>query len=193
MTLHGNSASIRQQIEALSNASVAELGVADAQEKAELIAGLNQQFANTRNDILDASENAVWNGGANALYNGQQILATGGDRAVVDNALDHITDLVNDNADLRRDITTAINGHLSAITAGTNQNGRAQIRISDFRNGARDSVTQDYNNINRDVTEHDEQISARSTTPEGRERAASHDAVNAHNNNNGGNNGGNGH
>ena len=190
MTLTGNAASIRQQIESLSNASAAELGVADAQAKAELIAALNHQFDETRNNILDASENAVWNGGANATYNGQQILRTGADRAIVDNALDHITDLVADNADLRRDMTTEINGHTSAIAFGHNQNGETQIRVSDFRNGARDSVTQDYNNINRDVTEHDEAIAARPTTAEGRHIQADHNAVNARNNNGGNNNGG---
>lgn len=197
-TLQGNAASIRKQLEAISTASVDELrtayGIDNADEKAQLIAGLNQAYAAARNNILDASENAVWANGVGAQVNGQNVLATGADIAIVNNNLDHVTDLINDNADLSTLITT---GHAdpltgvvttSAITTGPG----GQVRISDFRAGGRLTVTDEYNAINRDVNRHNDEIAARQSTDRGREQHASGQSVNAarNNNANGGNGGG---
>lgn len=216
MTLRGNSASIKSQIEALSSLSTDDLGLHDytdtttnqtitaAQQKAQLIAGLNQQYANVRNAMLDAAENAVWSDGRNAdtiTYNvtdaqgnvhqvtanaaaNHQILEAGSDRAIVDNVLDHITDLYRNNADLAGDMTSTT----STVQFGANQNGDTQIRVTDFRDGVRNAVINEYNSINRDVTEQQERIAAEQNTIAGRERAQSHDVVRNHQNNNGGNN-----
>jgi len=216
MVLRGNSASVREQIQALSNASAADLGltsyvdshgntVTAAQQKADLIAGLNQQYANVRNSMLDAAENEVWNRGRNATTisydvtdqdgvthrvtnahtdNNRYILDAGSDRAIVDNVLDHVTDLYNNNADLAADMVSTT----STVGNGFNQNGDQQIRVSNFRDGARNAVIEEYNSINRDVTEQQERITAEQNTIAGRERAQSHDVVRNHQNNNGGNN-----
>ena len=212
----GNAASIRQQIEALSNSTAEELGFKDkldsngnmitaGEQKANFISELNHAYVETRSNLLDAAENAVWAGGNKANeftakdYNGNEItytgdvLCTGADKAIVDNVLNHVTDLVNNNANLQTTITNEINGHVSAIGTGTDQNGNAQIRITDFRDGGRNAVTSDYNEINRAVSQHDDQIAARQGTAQGRERVASSTAVQARNNNGGNNSGGNRH
>ena len=188
-TINGNSASIRKQIEALSNATAAELGMT-AREKAELIAGLNQQFAIERNAVLDTAENQVWTNGTGAMVNGAAVLSTGGDIAAVNEQMNHMTDLVDDNEDLQN----IINNSTSILTYDTDADGNRQVRISNFRDGARNDVIDEYNQINRDVTRHEEQIQSRITTDRGREEADSNTSV--HNRNNGGNNnggGGNGH
>ena len=192
-TLTGNSTSIRKQIEAMSNASAAELGVTTAEQKAQLIASLNQEYAAERNRILDAGENAVWATGVRAQIGGEDILVAGADKAIVANNLDHVTDLINDNADLASLIAQGHddgNGHITTSRI-TMVNG--QVRISDFRDGSRLNVTDEYNSINRDVNRHNDEIAARQSTNRGREQHASGQSVNARNNNNGGNTGGNNH
>ena len=194
VNLTGNSASIKQQIEAMSNASAADLGVADAQAKAQLIAELNAQYLHERDAVLNACENEIWAEGTGAQYNGHNILEAGADIAAVRNNLNHATDLIRDNADLANTIHTTVvddNGvnHTSGITFVD-----GQVRITDFRAGGRTAVSNEYNQINRDVTRHDEEIAARKTTPEGRERADSHTSVNnAHNNGGNSGSGGSGH
>lgn len=210
---HGNAASLRKQIEALSNSTAEELGFTGpdaAREKAELISTLNQRYSDLRNNLLDASENAIWAGGvtsnngvveirdANNNVIGRttstdRILCTGADRAIADNVLNHVTDIINNNANIQATITSEINGHTSTIGAGTDQNGNEQIRITDFRDGGRNAVTADYNEINRAVSQHDDRIAARQGTAQGRERVASSTAVQARNNNGGNNSGGNRH
>ena len=196
-TLNGNAASVRKQLEAITNASVDELrstyGIETASDKAQLIAGLNASYAYARNQILDQAENAVWSRGTTATYNGGEVLVAGADKAIVGNNLDHATDLVNDNADLAALLARGHddgNGHITTSTV-TMVNG--QVRITDFRNGSRLNVSDEYNSINRDVNRHNDEIAARQSTNRGREQHASGQSVNARNNNNGGNTGGNNH
>ena len=180
-TLTGNAASIRKQIDAMENASAAELGVADADEKARLISGLNAAYAAARNNTLDASENLIWQNGTGATYAGGNILATGADMAIVNNALDHATDLINDNNDLRTILGMAHTDAAGNITTSAVTTAGGQVRITDFRAGGRLTVTDEYNAINRDVNRHNDEIAARQSTNAGREQHASGQSVrNAH-------------
>lgn len=177
--LSGNATSIREQLEALKTADFRALGCDNEMEKARLISDLNQSFAAEFDQAADGIQNQIMeNGDATGLL-------SGGRFASATNELNTITDLVTNNQELRDIIGP---GHIT----GTNANGVVTFN-GDFRAGARNDVTNEMNRINRRVAEHDQQIEARSTTPEGRERIASDAAVNARNNNNGGNNGGNGH
>lgn len=176
--LTGNAANIREQIEALQNAAVGdgtngELFRTET-EKARVLANLNQRFSQHFDQRADALQNQVMNTGE---VTG---VLTGGRAAAVTNELNTITDLVLHNEALRNVIGA---GHIG----GVNADGILTFDAN-FRAGARIDVTNEMNSINRAVTDHNQQIEARSTTIGGREIEASHNALNARNNNGGNNN-----
>lgn len=158
---------------------------------AAALAHLNTQFERDFETEANRLQNQIMNTG-DAAGSGIR----GGRVAQINNELNTITDLINDNAVLR-DLVEANNGGVQLGTATYTDpqgNQHTVISFNQFRDNARNAVSNEMNAINRAVTEHDQIIEARKATDRGREVADSNTSVNnAHNNGGNSGSGGSGH
>ncbi|MBO6244351.1 MAG: hypothetical protein J6O41_07325 [Clostridia bacterium] len=174
----GNADQIRQMLKKFESENTIGAGE---------LAQLKRQFETEFVNAADNLQNTLMNTG-----DARGLGIRGGRIAAVNNELNTIFDLVDHNAEFA-EIVQAGNGGQLNIQTYTDLSGEQQrfVSFNNFRDGARNAVANDASIINRAVTDHDQQIEARSNTAEDRAITGSHNATQARRNNGGNNHGGN--